>query len=147
MLINIAVGAGMVALTATLHTILTAAIVSWIARYAARHGLKTPAMQIRTLVGAVFMAFFATLLEVSAWAEAFLLLGAIDRFETAFYFSTVTFTTLGYGDVVLGERWRMLASFEAVIGIIIFGWTTALVVAVVERVYVSSHGPARHTNH
>jgi voltage-gated potassium channel Kch len=55
--------------------------------------------------------------------------------ETALYFSMVTFTTLGYGDVVLDERWRLMAAFEAANGIIIFGLTTAAVVAVVQRVY------------
>jgi hypothetical protein len=47
----------------------------------------------------------------------------------------VTFTTLGYGDVLLDERWRLMAAFEAANGIIIFGLTTAVVVAVVQRVY------------
>jgi len=45
-----------------------------------------------------------------------------------------TFTTLGYGDLTPNESWRLLASFEAANGIIIFGWTTALIVAFVHRV-------------
>ncbi len=51
------------------------------------------------------------------------------------YFSTVTFTTVGYGDIVLGIEWRQLATFEAMNGWIIFGWTTALIITVVERLY------------
>ena len=47
----------------------------------------------------------------------------------------VTYTTLGYGDVVLIERWRLLSSFEATNGIIMFGWTTAIVIAAVQRIY------------
>lgn len=62
-------------------------------------------------------------------------MGAIDKMETALYFSTVTFITLGYGDVVIDERWRLVAAFEAVNGIIIFGLTTAAVVAAVQRVF------------
>ena len=58
--------------------------------------------------------------------------------EKTLYFSMVTFTTLGYGEIVLGEQWRLLASFEAANGIIIFGWTTAIVVAAVQRVYASA---------
>ena len=49
----------------------------------------------------------------------------------------VTYTTLGYGDIVLHERWRVLASFEAANGIIMFGWTTAIVMAVIRQVYFS----------
>jgi hypothetical protein len=52
----------------------------------------------------------------------------------------VTFTTLGYGDVLLDDRWRLLASFEAANGIIMFGWTTAIVMAVVHRIYIAEKG-------
>jgi len=58
-------------------------------------------------------------------------------FEKTFYLSMDTFTTLGYGDVVLMKRWRLLASFEAANGIIMFGWTTAIVIAVVQRGHFS----------
>ena len=58
--------------------------------------------------------------------------------EDALYFSMVTFTTVGYGDVILDERWRLLAAFEAANGIIIFGLTTAVVVAVVQSVYFAN---------
>jgi hypothetical protein len=69
------------------------------------------------------------------WAGIYLLVGAVEKLEAALYFSLVTFTTLGYGDVLLDERWRLMAAFEAANGIIIFGLTTAVVVAVVQRVY------------
>lgn len=49
------------------------------------------------------------------------------------YFSTVTFTTLGYGDVTLDAGWRLFASIQAAVGTIMFGWTTAIVMAVLQR--------------
>lgn len=79
--------------------------------------------------------FLVSLAEVSAWAAAYLALNAIQGFERALYFSMVTFTTLGYGDIVLDERWHLLASFEAANGIIMFGWSTAIVIAAVQRIY------------
>jgi voltage-gated potassium channel Kch len=65
-----------------------------------------------------------------------MLVGALSSLEEALYFSMVTFTTLGYGDVTLSDRWRLLASFEAANGTIMFGWTTALIMAVVHKLYL-----------
>ncbi|MDX2481978.1 MAG: ion channel [Desulfuromusa sp.] len=87
----------------------------------------------------ILMMFIVALLEILVWAALYMGLGAIEGLEPALYFSTVTFTTLGYGDIVLDESWRLLAAFEAANGIIMFGWTTAIVVAAVHRVYVSDH--------
>lgn len=84
---------------------------------------------------AILVMFIVSLLEVMVWAVAFLVLDVMQSFEEAFYFSMVTFTTLGYGDVTLDEGWRLLSAFEAANGIIMFGWTTAIVIAVVHRVY------------
>jgi len=72
---------------------------------------------------------------VLLWAAAYMALGEIKDLEPAFYFSMVTFTTLGYGDIVLDESWRLLASFEAATGIIMFGWTTAILIAVLQHSY------------
>ncbi|NOQ80067.1 MAG: two pore domain potassium channel family protein [Gammaproteobacteria bacterium] len=83
----------------------------------------------------ILLMFIVSLLEVLVWAVAFLALDTLQNFDEALYFSMVTFTTLGYGDVLLHDRWRLLSSFEAANGIIMFGWTTAIVIAVVQRVY------------
>jgi len=84
--------------------------------------------------------FVVALLEALAWASVYLAFGALKGLEQALYFSLVTFTTLGYGEIVLDERWRLLASFEAANGIIMFGWSTAIVMAVVHRVYLADKG-------
>jgi hypothetical protein len=74
--------------------------------------------------------FLAIVLEAWLWALLYLfnpLITALPDIETAFYFSMVTFTTLGYGDVVLTGQWRTLSSIQAANGVIIFGWTAALI--------------------
>jgi hypothetical protein len=86
--------------------------------------------------GIVPLMFLVSLVEIWAWAATYLVLNAIEGFDRAFYFSTVTFTTLGYGDIVLDQRWRLLASFEAANCIIMFGWTTAIVVTTVQHIYL-----------
>ena len=67
--------------------------------------------------------------EVLLWALAYLLFlpgDHLDSFEKAAYFSVVTFTTLGYGDITLVEHeWRLLSGIEALDGILLVGWTTA----------------------
>jgi Ion channel len=92
-------------------------------------------MHLYSVAGVVLLMFLVSVIEVLVWSVTYLWLGAIEGLEQAAYFSMVTFTTLGYGDVVLSGHWRLLGSFEAANGIIMFGWTTAIVLAVVQRVY------------
>ena len=91
------------------------------------------------LSGVVLFMFFISIIDAAFWAVTYVLLGVIESFQEAMYFSLVTYTTLGYGDIVIHEKWRMLASFEAAIGIIIFGWSTAIIIAVVQKLYLSKN--------
>ena len=72
--------------------------------------------------------------QIAFWAALYRVLGGFDDFETAVYFSGVTFTSLGYGDVVLSGRMRLLAPLQAANGLMMFGITTALFMAAVQRV-------------
>jgi hypothetical protein len=103
-------------------------------------GEKLRGFRVLRVSGVVLLMFNVSLLEVLVWAVAYLKLNAIEGVEKAVYFSMVTFTTLGYGDVLLDEHWRLLASFEAANGILMFGWSTAIVIAVVQRLYVAEKG-------
>lgn len=96
---------------------------------------RHPFVRAQKVGAVVLLMLLLTLVEMAMWAGVYLLVGVIQKTETALYFSMVTFTTLGYGDVVIDERWRLMAAFEAANGIIIFGLTTAVVVAVVQRLY------------
>ena len=69
-------------------------------------------------------------------------LGALPNIETALYFSTATFSTIGYGDVVLSSDWRLLGSLEGISGLLLIGWSTAYLVAASTR-----HGPLRVGEH
>jgi voltage-gated potassium channel Kch len=88
-----------------------------------------------TVVVWVTYLLIPIILDVCLWASFFAMFGILPSFEDAAYFSTVTFTTVGYGDIVLGKEWRQIAVFEAVNGWIIFGWATALMMAVIQRLY------------
>ncbi len=83
----------------------------------------------------VLVMAFAAIVETLAWAATFLWAGAIEGLREALYFATVTYTTLGYGDVVLGPDWQLVAAFTAINGLIMFGWSTALVFASIQNIY------------
>ena len=73
------------------------------------------------------------LMEIALWATAFRASGEISTFENAFYFSAQSYTTLGYGDIVLSDRWRLLGPLEAINGLLLFGLSTAVMFAALSR--------------
>ena len=75
------------------------------------------------------------LLEISVWAAFFLWKEAMPDLSTALYFSVVTYTTTGYGDVVLPKEWRLVGGVEALTGILMCGWSTGFFFAIVTRVF------------
>lgn len=93
-----------------------------------------------TLVTIIWVIYLIIpiILDVCLWASFYYMSGALPSYADATYFSTVTFTTVGYGDIVLGKEWRQIGVFEAVNGWIIFGWATALMMAVIQRLYFRS---------
>jgi hypothetical protein len=78
--------------------------------------------------------FLASCLEISLWAAVYVGIGALGDASAAVYFSAVTFTAVGYGDLTLGEPWRLLSALEAINGLMLFGWTTSVVFAAVREV-------------
>lgn len=132
---QIAIGSLLMIVTTFIHAGGTlAALGALKMTHAGRWGLESRWSRASLIAGLVFMMFLVALFEASIWAAVYLMVGAISGFEPALYFSIVTFATLGYGDITLNESWRLLASFEAANGVILFGWTTALVFTFVQRV-------------
>ena len=77
------------------------------------------------------------LIEILVWGLFYYWKDCMPNAEAAFYFSGVTYTTVGYGDLVLPEPWRMLGPVEGLTGILMCGLSTGLFFAVVSRVYAS----------
>lgn len=75
------------------------------------------------------------LLEITAWGLFYLWIRAIPDVQSALYFSAVTYTTTGYGDIVLPQEWRLVGGIEALTGILMCGWSTGFFFAVVSRMY------------
>jgi voltage-gated potassium channel Kch len=136
MLVTILVGAVLIVTTTLVHGLVTASVLGGIRALHAQHWVRRSQLTRGVFqAGLVLFLFLASLLEAAIWALVYLRAGAIEGFEKAIYFSVVTYTTLGYGDVTLPEQWRVLGAFQAAAGIIIFGWSTAIIVASVQHVY------------
>jgi len=85
------------------------------------------------LVRIAAWAILLHLVEITVWAVFYTWKGALPDITTALYFSAVTYTTTGYGDVVLPEAWRLVGAVEALTGIIMCGWSAAFFFAVVSQ--------------
>ena len=143
MLQQIAFGSVLLLITTVIHALCTAAVLNVLRGTRARAwGMRSAATRVSVISAVVLVMFLAALLEAGTWAAVYLAVGAIPDLETALYFSTVTFTTLGYGDVTLDAGWRLLAAFQAANGTIMFGWTTAIVMAVIRRMAAHSEAAA-----
>lgn len=88
---------------------------------------------ISMVVGLSCWLVLVHLTEISLWGLSYLWLGCLPDAESALYFSAITYTTVGYGDLVLAKPWRMLAACEALTGILMCGLSAGLFFAVVSR--------------
>ncbi|MEK9662259.1 MAG: ion channel [Alphaproteobacteria bacterium] len=135
MLTQLVIGGGMIALTTAIHAGFMMAGIGLLDRWG-RLVSRPGHWQATAAVAAfVLVMFAAAVVEIWCWALLFIVAGAFDAAEPAMYFTTVTFTTLGYGDITLEPPLRTLAAICATNGIVMFGWTTALLFAVVRRAY------------
>jgi len=96
------------------------------------------AVTIYLMVISVFTIICIHTIEAWSWAALFLYLGEFSELKQALYFSVVTSTTLGYGDITLSEKWQILGTFEAMGGLILFGTSTAFLLGLMRRLFEES---------
>jgi hypothetical protein len=140
MFANLALATFMVSLTVTVHLGGLLGLL-WVLRDRA-HRIRARESRLVPLVVILFVVLGLVAIhsvEIWLYGAAFWAIGAVSDFETALYFSTVTFTTLGYGDVVLEGNWRLFGAIEAGNGLILFGWSTAFLLSVTSRLRLLEH--------
>ena len=130
------IGSAMVALTVVIHTVGLIGLIAIFRTLGSRFSDNPSYIALtRILVITIVVIFLIHTVEIWLWAVLYFWLGEFESFERALYFSTVTFTTLGYGDITLHVRWQLLSGFEAANGIILFGVSTAFVFAVLRKLF------------
>lgn len=132
---NLAIGCILLIFSVLIHAFATRYVMRLSSKRASHVNLKKSSKELWISLTVLIM-FAASFLEALTWAFTYMHLDAIQSLEEALYFSIVTFTTLGYGDVTLSDQYRLLASIEAANGIIIFGWSTAITMTVVQRFFM-----------
>ena len=135
MLNNILIGCLLIVITTLIHTVITRVVLAIIQK---DHKPQTPFRRIIHVDIVILIIILATLIESAVWAQTYVYMGSIEQFEEALYFSLVTYSTLGYGDVTLNDNHRLVSAFEAANGVIMLGWSTAIVVAVIQKVYAKA---------
>ena len=122
----------LMAMCVAIHAVGLTVALRWLRGKSARMERKfllTTWMMIRVAGWTMFLH----LLEISLWALIYFWKQCMPDLDSAFYFSAVTYTTTGYGDLVLPPQWRMLGAVEALTGILMCGWSTAFFFTVVSR--------------
>lgn len=135
MLMQISVGAVLIVASVVVHAASLELILK--ALFAVRTVIEVR-WRITTFSLVILGVFVAHILEICIWAAFYyckLSAAEIPTPEAAVYFSTSCFTTVGFGDLVLSEKWRLLSGFEAIDGMILFGWSTAFIFTIVRRTY------------
>jgi hypothetical protein len=133
MLTQLLIGWGLMALCVVIHATGVSAAVQWL-----RHPISRPHQFWRgnwlfiRLAGWIILLH---LIEVTTWALFYVWRGAMADLPSALYFSAVTYTTTGYGDIVLPHEWRLVGAIEALTGILMCGVSTGFFFAAVGRMF------------
>jgi hypothetical protein len=139
---NLLIGTIIIALTVVIHTFGLMAVTRGMGFLTGKLRMHRRRSHVVAMLAAVIGVFGVLTVEVWIWAVCYYALGMVGDFETSLYFSTATFSTVGYGDVVAAADWRLLTALEGLSGLLLIGWSTAYLVAAGIRV-----GPFRAGEH
>jgi hypothetical protein len=133
---------GLICATVLIHALGTWEAVVYLARgwFKRKPSSRRLGREIQ-IIRVVSVLLLIHLMEAAIWAAFYRISGLFFEFETALYFSITSYTTVGYGDVLLPPSWRVLGPMEAAVGILMFGWSTAIIVAAITRMQADQLTP------
>jgi hypothetical protein len=141
MLRQLLVGGGVSVVNIAIHALVMTILV-WVARTVSAEQRKSnPAVFLMVvMISTVSVLMAAHVVEVIVWALAYLIVGVVPGRGGFAYFAFVNYTTLGYGDVLPVERWRLLGPITALNGVLLLGWSTAVIFEVLRRALARTEG-------
>jgi len=132
MLVNLLTGLPVMSLCLLLQAIFVAKCLRHYVHFRHAHQDRdSQLLDILLLSMVMVLMLLGNFVQMIIWAGLFVLLGEFGDFVSALYHSGVNFATLGYGDIVMSERWRLLGPLEAANGILMFGVSTSVMTAAV----------------
>jgi hypothetical protein len=125
-----------VAICVAIHTVALLIFAEWMFRRfsidAGERGITHYAFLLLLVFGVVIVLH---IVETSFWAGFYYWQNLFNDYETALYFSLISYTTIGFGDVVLPQRWRLLGAIEGISGVLLCGISTAFIFAIVNALF------------
>jgi Ion channel len=133
MLRQLCVGASVTTCNIIIHALVTVIVIR-VARAAVQRKTPHPWLGLASvMVATALVLIVAHTLEVFVWSRAYMLVDAVAEGTDAFDFAFVNYTTLGYGDVTPVKEWRLLGPITAMNGVLLFGWSTAVLFEVLRK--------------
>ena len=144
MLINLLLGSVTVFISMSIQVFAVVSLVQYLIKVLndERHKKANFSFDTYAISIVVLMLFVGHVVQIAIWAALFLYLGEFSVFETAFYHSAVNFASLGYGDIVMSEKWRLLGALEASNGVLMFGLSAGTLFSVMSNLF-SRHKPPK----
>jgi hypothetical protein len=131
MLSQLLVGWGLMAATVLIHAYGVTSALRWLRRLDITSWRLAQWARLFILVAGWIILLHVA--EITVWALAYTSMRAMPSLQSGLYFSAVTYTTTGYGDLVLPDRWRLVGAVEALTGILMCGWSTGFFFAVLSK--------------
>jgi hypothetical protein len=127
------VGSAVSIVNIAIHALVMTFVVQISRALASRDRSSQPLFLTWMMIGTVSILMAAHAGEVLIWALAYSILGVTDKETNSIYFAFVNYTTLGYGDVIPNRKWQLLGPMTAMNGVLMFGWSTAVIFEVLRR--------------
>lgn len=130
MFVNIFYGLITMAVCLLLESLLLLIVLKY---YINNNYIKSASKSIMKVLNVVMVILvLGNLLQIGIWGTLFIILDEFQDFATAFYHSAVNFATLGYGDIVMSDKHKLLGALEAINGVLMIGVSTAVLMSTIQ---------------